>query len=128
MKKREIKSAEYWEQTIQDFLRSGLTQKAFCQGRGICRHTLAEWSKRLDIPVSSRKRPEKGVESTPLTFLEVSPSFGRLPPAVPSTGTSVKCELSFPQGHTLKLEVGATWEQVELFLKNLAGSVHAPSL
>lgn len=128
MKKREFKDAAYWEKMIQAFLGSGLTLKAFSQEQGICRHTLANWSKRLGISVNSRKMAEKGVEGPPLSFLEVSPSLACFAPSVASTGSSVKCELTFSQGHILKLEVGATWAQVEPFLKSLTGSPHAPSL
>ena len=124
MKKRKKKGSKYWEQTIQEFLKSGITQKAFIEQKGICRATFSDWSKRLGIPLSDRRRaPKIKQQGIPLTFLEVNSSKGfdfSLPsPSEPSPFSAIKCEVSFPQGAILKLEVGATWNQVEEFLKTL---------
>ena len=125
MKKRGQKGAEHWERVIQEFLGSGISQKDFIEKHGLCRATLWDWSKRLGIALSNRRRTPKIKESAkikkpeaPLTFLEVKPSkaFSLL-----SSPSAIKCELSFPQGPTLKIESGATWEQVGQLLKTLVG-------
>lgn len=92
---------------------SGITQKAFIEQKGICRATLSDWSKRLGIPLSDRRRALKIKQpGVPLTFLEISSSksfdFSPPLPSTPSPSSAVKCEVSFPQGAILKLEVGAT--------------------
>lgn len=124
--RKQKRGAAYWEQTIQEFLKSGVTQKAFIEQRWLCRAILSDWSKRLRIPLSDRSRTSKiKQQEAPLTFLEVSSSkdfsFSPPLPSTSSTLSAVKCEVSFHKGDILKLEGGATWSQVGEFLRTLVG-------
>jgi hypothetical protein len=120
MKKREKKGEEYWGPVLHEFLKSGITQKAFLEQKSQCRSTLNSWSKKLGIPLSNRTRsPKLKPQVAPITFIEVKPSEDFTFPLPLSS--AVRCEVSFPQGATLTLEGGATWDQVGAFLKILVG-------
>lgn len=124
MVERQRKSAEYWKEIIEDFLKSGVSQKEYEQEHKICRATLLAWSKRLCIPLNQRKKPFKFKikkdfkieKEPPLLFRDVQ-ILGRAKMSSPS----LKIEIIFPQGHTLKLETEGTWEQAGTFIKALVG-------
>ena len=116
MAKGSRKSAEYWKEVIKDFLLSGLSQENYVRERNICRATLLAWSRRLEIPLSpGRKSPQVKKEPS-LSFIEVNPSetFKRI-------SSSLKIEILFPQGYTLKLETEGSFEEAGIFVKTLVG-------
>ena len=124
MENQEKRGQDYWKRMIHEFLRSGITQKEFVEKQGLRRGTLLDWSKRLGIALNSRERLANLKKKTsPLSFLEVKNSD-----VVPCVPALVTCEVSFPQGTTLKVEVGATWEQIDSFLKALVGQKNVDSV
>ena len=113
MSTRQKKSADYWKGVIEDFLKSQKSQKEYAQENKISRATLWSWSKQLGIPLHQRKRRPKVDKDPPLKFTDVQ-ILGRI--KVPS---SLKIEIIFPQGHTLKLETEGAWEEAGTFIKAL---------
>jgi hypothetical protein len=111
---RPIRSAEYWKEVIRDFLKSGLSQQKYEQKHKICRVTLRAWSKRLGIPISQRRRTPKVGEEPSLSFIEVCPIEKGRP-----FSSLLKLEITFPQGHSLKLETEGAWDQAGSFIKAL---------
>lgn len=110
---RQKKSAEYWKAVIEDFLKSQKSQKEYTQENKISRAALWSWSKQLGIPLNQRKKRLKIEEELPLKFTDIE-ILGKV--KVPS---SLKIEMIFPQGHTLKLETSGTWEEAGTFIKAL---------
>lgn len=110
------KSAEYWKEVIKEFLLSGLSQEAYVREHKICRATLSTWSKRLKIPLSQRRKSPKVWKEPPLSFIEVKPSE-----SFKAVSSSLKVEILFPQGHTLKLETEGTFAEAGIFIKTLVG-------
>ena len=53
---RKRRSAEYWKEVLEDFLKSGKSQKEYAQEKKISRVTLLAWSKKLGIPLSGKKQ------------------------------------------------------------------------
>ena len=113
---RQRRSAEYWKEVIEDFVKSGLNQQEYEQKHKICRATLRAWSKRLGIPINQRKRSLKVSEEPSLSFIEVCPIERDRP-----SSSLLKLEIMFPQGHSLKLETEGAWEQAGSFIKALVG-------
>lgn len=113
---RRRQSAEYWKEVIEDFLKSGMIQKDYAREKKICRATLLAWSKRLGISLSQRGKMPKIDKEPALTFTNVQ-VLGKIKVASPS----LKIEIFFPQGHTLKLETEGGWEQVGVFIKAVVG-------
>ena len=111
------RSAEGWKEIIEDFLKSGLLQKDYAREHKICRATLSTWGKRLGIPLNTRGRYPKldKVSVLPMSFIDIEP-LGRI--KMPS---SLKIEILFPQGHTLKLETEGSWEDAGVFIRTLVG-------
>jgi hypothetical protein len=116
MVERKKRSAEYWKEVVEDFLKSGKSQKEYVQEKKMSRVTLLAWSKRLNIPLSQRKKSLKVDRELPLTFTDVQ-VLGRIKAPSPS----LKIEVIFPQGHILKLETERTWEEAGTFIKALMG-------
>lgn len=114
---RQRRSAEYWKEVIEDFLKSGMLQKDYAKEHNICRATLSAWSRRLGIPLSSR-RGFKSEKEPPLemSFIDIEP-LGR----AKMCSSALKIEISFPHGHTLKLESDGTWEEAGAFIRALVG-------
>ena len=114
---RQRRSTEFWQEVVEDFLKSGMLQKDYAQEHSICRATLSSWVRRLRSPLEQH---EKSVEiegkeecSLPLSFIDVEPLRGvRIAP-------SLKMEISFPQGHKLKIEADGGWEEAGTFVKAL---------
>lgn len=115
MSKKQRKSAEYWKETIEDFLKSRKSQKDYTQENNISRAALWAWSKQLGIPLSQRKRRPKVEEKPLISFIDVQP-MGRA-----KASSSLKIEIIFSQGHTLKLETEGTWEEAGTFIKAVLG-------
>lgn len=116
MVEKQRRSAEYWKEVIEDFLKSGLSQQKYEKKNKVCRATLRAWSKRLSIPISQGRRSSKVVKELPLSFIEVAP-LGVAKVSSPL----LKLEITFPQGHSFKLETEGTWEQAGSFIKVLMG-------
>lgn len=115
MLKNERRSAEEWQEIIEDFLKSGMLQKDYAREHKISRATLSAWGKRLGIPLSTRGRQLKVDKEfcPPLSFIDIEPLKGmEAPPCL-------KMELIFPQGHILKLETVAGWEGAGIFIRAL---------
>ena len=110
MSSRERKPTEYWKEVIEDFLKSGKTQKEYALEHKISRVTLLKWSKRLGMPLGRRKRSFKVGKEVPLTFTDIQ-VFGRA-----KVSSSLKIEVIFPQGHILKIETEGTWEEAGSFV------------
>lgn len=115
MSKRQRKSAEHWKETLEDFLKSRKNQKEYTQQHNISRAALWAWSKQLGIPLSQRKRRPKVEEKPLISFIDVQP-MGRA-----KASSSLKIEITFSQGHTLKLETEGTWEEAGTFIKAVLG-------
>jgi hypothetical protein len=115
MSSRERKPAEYWKEVIEDFLKSGKSQKEYVQEKKMSRVTLLAWSKRLNIPLSQVRKSPKVDKKLPLTFSEVQ-ILGRA-----KVSSSLKIEVIFPQGHILKVETEGTWEEAGTFIKSVMG-------
>ena len=125
MIKKQWRSAEDWKEIIEEFLKSGASQKVFTEKHGLCRATLADWSKKLGIPLSNRRRSlKKQKEQTSLTFLEID---APQPFVSPPFASVMKWEVSWPQGPTLKVEGGGTWEQSSILLKTFMERTNASS-
>jgi hypothetical protein len=113
---KQKRSAEYWKEVIEDFLKSGMLQKEYVKKHNISRATFSAWSRRLGIPLSGQRRNFKSEkEPLPISFIDIEP-MGRA--KMPS---SLKIEISFPQGHTLKLAAEGTWEEVGTLIKAMMG-------
>jgi hypothetical protein len=117
MRESKRRSAEDWKETIEDFLKSGMLQKDYARDHKICRATLSVWGKRLGIPLNTRERHPKldKVSALPMSFIDIEP-LGRI--KMPS---SLKIEIIFPQGHTIKLETEGNWEEAGTFIRSLVG-------
>lgn len=107
---RQRKSAEYWKEVIEDFLKSGKAQTEYAREHKINRVTLLAWSKRLGLPLSQKKATKIDKE-LPLTFTDIQ-VLGKAKKSSP-----LKIEILFPQGHILKLETEGTWEEAGAFIK-----------
>ncbi len=113
MRIRQRQSAEYWKEVIEDFLKSSKNQKEYTEENKISRATLWSWSKQLGIPLNQRKRCSEIEKDSLLSFVEVQPIEKTQRPS------SLKMEIIFPQGHTLKLEIEGRWEDAGTFIKTL---------
>ena len=74
MSVRQRKSPEYWKEVIEDFLKSGKTQKEYTTENKISRAAIWSWSKQLGIPLNQRKRlpkVDKVDKDPPLKFTDV---------------------------------------------------------
>lgn len=114
---RQRRPAEFWQEVVEDFLKSGMLQKEYAREHNICRATLSAWIRRLRIPLGQNEGNSEvdGKEgcSLPLSFIDVKPLRGvRITP-------SLKMEISFPQGHRLKIEADAGWGEAGAFVKAL---------
>jgi transposase-like protein len=114
---RQRRPAEFWQEVVEDFLKSGLLQKEYAQEHNICRATLSAWIRRLRVPLGQNEENSEveGKEgcSLPLSFIDVE-SLGRM-----KISPSLKMEISFPQGHRLKIEADGGWEEAGVFVKAL---------
>lgn len=115
MARKPRKSAEQWKEVIKDFLASGWSQQKYVREHNICRETLSVWSKRLGIPLSQQRKAPTSQEGL-LSFIEINSSE-----SFKSVSPSLKVEILFPQGHTLKLETQGTFAEAGLFIKTLVG-------
>lgn len=114
---RQRRSAEFWQEVVEDFLKSGRLQREYAREHNLCRATLSAWIRRLRVSLGQQEEnsetQEREESSLPLSFIDVEPLRGvRLPP-------SLKMEISFPQGHRLKIEADGGWEEVGTFVKAL---------
>lgn len=57
--KRRIRSAEEMYPIVESWLESNLSQKAFCQGRGVKLHLLSYWARRYDQEKNDRSNPQE---------------------------------------------------------------------
>lgn len=114
---RQRRSAEFWQEVVEDFLKSGMLQKEYAQEHNLCRATLSVWVRRLRVPLEQHEEgSESGRDkesSFPLSFIDVEP-LGRM-----KISPSLKMEISFPQGHRLKIEADGSWEEAGTFVKAL---------
>ena len=107
--------AEYWQEVMKDFIKSGKRASVYAREHNLCRGTFYEWKKRLGLSIG-RKQDLTHEGHSPFSFIEVSSSK-----ILEGSSPLIRCEVAFSQGHTLKLEMQATCEQVGSFLKTLIG-------
>lgn len=79
---RQRRSREQWQQLITEQQQSGLSQKAFCQGKGLVLSTFTYWKRRLGEPTSSNGPAEGHWLELPVSLTEG-----------PSTGWDIELEL-----------------------------------
>lgn len=116
MSPRQRKPVEYWKEVIEDFLKSGKSQKQYSQDNKISRATLWMWSNHFGISLNRRGKTSPKVDKDlPLTFTDVQ-ILGR-----PKVSPLLKIEIIFSQGHTLKLEIEESWKEAGTFIKALVG-------
>lgn len=107
--------AAYWQEVMEDFIKSGKRASIYAREHNLCLGTFYEWKKRLGISIG--RRQESTHEELPsFSFIEVASSK-----VLEGSAPLIRCEVAFSQGHTLKLEMQATCEQVGSFLKTLIG-------
>ena len=99
--KRRSKGPEYWRQVIDEWLKSGKNQKAFCESREISLTTFRWWRhKLLHIDGSSnRKKPNRPKTSSP-QFIPIG-----IKPDRPTLSTS-SLELYLPGDRRLRIPPG----------------------
>ena len=89
------KKSEYWKTMIEDWKKSGLSQKTFCQEKQLSMHNFGYWARRQNTHVSSLSKDN---------FLEVTPKssfFRRSPEALPDL-------ISFRSKSGTKLKINIT--------------------
>jgi len=107
---------QYWQQTLEHFLSSGLSQAAYTKQYKISKASLYKWSKHLAVPLKPHKSVSGILQDQPLSFIEVPSSLcGEQLPQVP-----LKLEFLRVGGSIIKAEVCLGWEQMVSLLKALA--------
>jgi len=83
------RNKEQWQELIEEQQSSGLSQKDFCQQKGLSKGTFVNWKRKL----KGEKR--EGISSTP-PWIE-------LPPTIPATNSRWHIELDLGNGVCLRL-------------------------
>src|SRR5579862_9035838 len=96
------RSAAYWQEVMEDFIRSGKRASVYIREHNLCHGSFYEWRKRLGLSVD-RKQDSTHEELPPFSFIEVTSSR-----ALEGSASLMRCEVAFSQGHTLKFEMQAT--------------------
>ena len=75
MSQAQAQRKDRWRKICREFRDSGMTQKAFCESRGLALSTLGYWLKRLSVPASSPQPsafvPMGNVELSPRAVLRI---------------------------------------------------------
>ncbi|OJX13131.1 MAG: hypothetical protein BGO77_08565 [Caedibacter sp. 37-49] len=104
---------DYWQQTIEKFLSSGLSQDEYAKQHKISKASLYKWSKRLSIPLTAFKKTPLESQAQPLTFIKI-PSVSVSRDSIP-----LKLEIMGVRGSSIKAEMSVVLEQVASLLKAL---------
>lgn len=86
-------SAQQWQQIMDNYSRSGLNQKAFCQQEGLAMSTFSKWRKQLGL---IHTRPEG----------ESTADFKALLPVSPPPVTTAVADTSDPGDWDMELVLG----------------------
>lgn len=101
--------ATMWSRRVEDFHRSGLTQRQYCAHNGLKTSTLQRWVEKFTKDVSaSRKRGRPKKTTTPVP----EPGFSKvvLEPTIQTQSTS-KVNIYFPNGLRVECQFlpNASW-------------------
>ena len=104
---------QYWQQRLEHFISSGLSQKQYVKQHKVSLGSLHKWSKILSIPLNPSMNESCKKEPELLSFIELQNSS--LPVQIP-----LKLEIVGAGGLIVKTELTTGWEQVVGLLKALA--------
>ena len=88
--------ATMWSRRVEDFHRSGLTQRQYCVQNGLKTSTLQRWVEKFKKELSP---PKKGVGPTKASATETEPGFSKVVTKPTSQSqSSSKVGIYFPSG------------------------------
>jgi len=105
--KRDVEKERYWQKTIREAARSGLSIREFCRRRDLKESQFYWWQRRLKRSRQPPRKRKSGAESEPASFALVSDRPGALDAGI---------ELVLNDGRRLRIRQGVDEETLRAVL------------
>jgi hypothetical protein len=106
-KKQDIEKKWYWQRTIGEAARSGMSIRGFCRQRRLKESQFYWWQHRLKVGRQGRKIAKPGAERRAASFALVSEEAGTMPAGI---------ELVLRDGRRLRISKGVEEETLRAVL------------
>ena len=108
--KGDVGKARYWQRTISEAARSGMSIRAFCRQRRLRESQFYWWQRKLRAGREAGRTPRPSEDARPASFALVSEESG---------ATEVGIELVLADGRKLRIRRGADEETLRAVLATL---------
>ena len=117
--KRSAEKEAFWREVLQQYQRSGLSVRSFCERKGIAEQSFYAWRKKLKSRDAEREAPSQRSEHRqqqsliPLSVVDPDGAQGSVANGTP---TSPLLEVITPQGVTVRLHRYIDPQQLDLLM------------
>ena len=108
--KGDVEKARYWQRTISEAARSGMSIRAFCRHRRLRESQFYWWQHKLRASRQAGTTPKAGGQGRPASFALVSDQAGE---------TDARIELVLGDGRKLRIRQGVDEETLRAVLAAL---------